>query len=502
MNDPVLFPGVHLSGALVQNLRRMNPWWEGRPLPPLPSTRRHLVGAIHRRLDANLAPIVVLRGPRQIGKSTAQEHVIEDLLTRENIPPSCLMRVQFDELKELAGLGTEPILRLVDWYEDAILKQPINAVARSGGKVFLFVDEVQNLDLWHVQLKSLVDLTAVQVVVTGSSALRIEQGRDSLAGRITTIEAGTLTLTEIGGFRGLDVGAPALPDNGLSPVIDKAFWRELARRGRVSAAARDRAFAWFSERGGYPAGHKQVLPPWPQLADLLNETVIQRVIRQDLQMGEGGRKRDAALLEELFRLACRYAGQTPDVETFGREVRRVLAIEVSLRRVQQYLKLLADSLLLRMVPPLEIRLRRPRGAPKLCLADHALRASWLQEVIPLDPAALAVEPHLTTLAGRLAESVVGSTFSSIHGLDVAYVPEMRGEPEVDFVLTVGTSRVPVEVKYQRRIDPLRDTEGLRTFIEKAANNAPFGLLITQTDGAYEDDPRIVSLPLSTLMLLR
>ena len=58
------------------------------------------------------------------------------------------------------------------------------------------------------------------------------------------------------------------------------------------------------------------------------------------------------------------------------------------------------------------------------------------------------------------------------------------------------------MKYQRRIDPLADTEGLRTFIEKSVNNAPFGILVTQTDDAPVLDPRIVALPLSSLMLLR
>ena len=76
------------------------------------------------------------------------------------------------------------------------------------------------------------------------------------------------------------------------------------------------------------------------------------------------------------------------------------------------------------------------------------------------------------------------------------------EREVDFVLTVGDSRIPVEIKYQRRIDPMRDTLGLRSFVEKAVNRAPFGLLITQDDSVTVDDPRIVNLPLSTFMLLR
>jgi predicted AAA+ superfamily ATPase len=111
-------------------------------------------------------------------------------------------------------------------------------------------------------------------------------------------------------------------------------------------------------------------------------------------------------------------------------------------------------------------------------------------------------PALTIEAGHLAESVVGATLSTIPGLDIAHLPERAGEPEIDFVLSVGTLKIPVEVKYQRRIDLMRDTEGLRTFIERAVNRAPFGVLITQVDDVAVDDPRIVTLPLSSLMLLR
>ena len=88
------------------------------------------------------------------------------------------------------------------------------------------------------------------------------------------------------------------------------------------------------------------------------------------------------------------------------------------------------------------------------------------------------------------------------GLDVSHQPAHGADPEVDFVLTVGVRRVPVEIKYRRRIDPHRDTIGLRSFLEKTADNAAFGVLVTQDAAGVVDDPRIVSLPLSTFLLLR
>jgi predicted AAA+ superfamily ATPase len=497
---PLQLPPVQLPEALVRDLYRMNPWWQDGQAPPLPATRRHLVAQIHRRLGMRLAPAVVVRGPRQIGKTTAQLQVIDDLLQR-GVPPRNILRVQTDQLSDLEKIS-EPILRLADWYEESVLGETLNAVARRNEPTYLVFDEIQNLDGWAPQLKSLVDHSATRVLVTGSSALRIEKGRDSLAGRITTIEAGVLSLTEIAAFRGLDLGSPFLADNGLEPLIRRDFWEELREHGKTVAPARDQAFRWFSERGGYPLVHQRADLDWPYLADQLNETVIRRVILHDLRAGSRGRRRDAALLEELFRLACRYAGQSPGPHLLAREAGRALGADLGLPKVRQYLRFLADTLLLRLVDPLQIRLKRTQGSAKICLADHGLRASWLQEIVPLDPEALTREPHLTVLAGHLAESVLGATLSTISHLDLAHVPGRTGEPEVDFVLTIGTRRIPVEVKYQRKIDPLRDTEALRTFLEKAANNAPFGLLITQADADAVVDPRIVALPLSTVMLLR
>lgn len=132
---------------------------------------------------------------------------------------------------------------------------------------------------------------------------------------------------------------------------------------------------------------------------------------------------------------------------------------------------------------------------------HGLRASWLQEQVPLVPEALEGSQELSTSAGYIAESTLGSTASAIPGLRLSHVPGRGTDPEIDFVFVVGDRRLPVEVKYQRRIDPVRDAQGIRSFVKKSANRASFGLLITRTDTPLEDDPRIVSMPLATFMLL-
>lgn len=497
-----LFGLPTIPPTLAAELRRFNPWWEKKPGFPLPTSRRHLVSQIRRRLDMRLAPVIVVRGPRQIGKSTAQQQLIGDFLD-EGISPFHILRVQFDDLGSLRKLD-EPILRIIEWYEGTVLGRSLNEVAQQGRPALLFFDEIQNLDNWAPQLKALVDSSAVQVVVTGSSALRIELGRDSLAGRITTIEAGTLSLSEIAALRGDPFPPPHLPDNGLDPLARIDFWRALVSLGAAHRKDRDRVFAAFSERGSYPIAHLRSDAPWSAVADQLNETVIRRVIQHDLRLSaRGGAKRDAALLEQVFRTACRYIGQCPKPRAFAEEAQQVLDANVGVQRTSEYLRFLAGALLIHLIEPMEIRLKKQRSAPKICLCDHGLRAAWLQEIVPLDSVKLAGAESVAVLAGHIAESVVGSLFKTISGLDVSHFPERsKEEQEIDFVLTLGSKRIPIEVKYRRRIDSRADTAGLRSMLDRPMNNAPFGILVTREDEAFVDDPRIVAMPLSTLMMLR
>lgn len=494
-------PDIHLPAELETFLWSTNPWWAGKPMRTLPAFRRWLFAACLQRLQSGLAPVVALRGPRQVGKTTLQEHVIHHLLHEERVAPKRIFHVQFDELPLPRDLNL-PILSLCSWFERQVLGGTFNEFAHKGEPVYLFFDEVQNLSSWAPQIKALVDHHSVRVLLTGSSALRLEQGRDSLAGRITTLELGTLLLRELAALQSWGELPALLPPNGLKPLLEKNFWRELRAHGEQHGALREQAFAAFAERGGYPMAQARHDRPWEEVADQLNETVIRRVLQHDLAASEGGRKRDQQLLEETFRVCCRYAGQAVGQALYINELHFALAANLGWQRVLAYLRFLDDALLLRLVPPLELRLKRAKGHPKVCLSDHSLRASWLQENIPLTPEALQRAPHLGELAGHLAESITGSFLGSIPGLDLAWFPERGAEREVDFVITIGEHRIPLEVKYRRHIDEHRDTYGLRAFLEKTVYNAPFGILLTLADDAHVSDPRIVALPLSSLLLMR
>lgn len=501
-NNPLLSNPLFgdLPLELSENIRSANPWWTGsEPLQP-PRFRRWPFDRMLRMLKHGMTPATVLRGPRRVGKTILLRQAIQALLN-EGVKGTHILYAPFDELPTLRGIH-EPVLAISRWFEKEITGSTFNALTNRGTPAYLLFDEVQNLDAWAPQIKNLVDNHGVRCLITGSSSLRIEAGRDSLAGRVSTLEMGPLLLREIAELRFGVTSVSQWGDNGLDRLLSPEFWHEAVRLGREQSEIRLKSFKAYSERGGYPIAQEKHETPWHELADYLNETVVRRAIQHDLRMGPRGQKRDEKLLEEVYRLCCRYAGQAAGQAAFVKEIQQALAANIGWSRILTYLKFLDGTLLVRLVQPIELRLKRKKSPAKLCISDHALRASWLQEVVPLDVDGLAANPHLSDLAGRLAESTLGYFLASVPSLDVSHFPTRGDEPEVDFILTIGTKRIPIEVKYRKRIDPMEDTLGLRAFLEKTVYNAPFGLLVTLDDDVKIADPRIIPISLSSFLWTR
>lgn len=153
---PDLFDNVRLPPGLDEYLRGANPWWQGQPGRLLPSYRRWAFNALLRKLETGLAPAIVLRGARQVGKTTLLEQVVQHLVHERHVEPRRILRVQFDEIPSLKGLH-EPILTLARWFESRILGLTLNEAAHARKPAYLFFDEAQNLGDWAPQIKTQVD---------------------------------------------------------------------------------------------------------------------------------------------------------------------------------------------------------------------------------------------------------------------------------------------------------------------------------------------------------
>lgn len=500
--DPLKgIPDIKLAPTSVGVLQRLNPWWSGQPQRVLPPLHRWPFPHLQRQLQKPIAPVIAVKGPRQVGKTVLQEQLIADLLGPGKIEPRRIFRVQFDEVTKFLQADTG-LLRALWWFERNVLGESVNAAAHTG-RVYLFLDELQNLPSWSDQLKHVVDTHSVQVLLTGSSALRIERGRDSLAGRIHDMQIGPLLLREVALFRGTGNITPYLPFNGAAPLKKPDFWTGIEPWANGHAALRDPAFERWAELGGFPFAHAGGGQVWSAVADHLVQTVVRRAIQHDLRMGRRGARRDAGLLEAVFRMACRYVGQFPNVNTFAREVNAAIGGGVSHLTVSNYLKFLDGTLLERRIPPMEARAARAGAALKFVLCDHAVRAASLQEVVPLTGTELdSADGPTRTMAGRIADSVVGQFFAETPGVQLTHLPPKTAVPEIDYILTVGDQRIPVEVKYRSGAAVGNDSAALSWFTGNPINKAPFGLLITRDEGVVSTDPAIIPVSLRSLLLIR
>ena len=136
--------------------------------------RPHLQQLISRMQEPRKF-IQVILGPRQVGKTTLVNQLVEQYSFGSYV-------VSAD------ALGAYNTYWLEQQWEIARIK-----LTQSGGKEFLLVvDEIQKIDNWSEKVKSLWDQDTrnnlpLKVIVLGSSRLLIQQGlTESLAGRFET----------------------------------------------------------------------------------------------------------------------------------------------------------------------------------------------------------------------------------------------------------------------------------------------------------------------------
>src|SRR5438876_168888 len=113
---------------------------------------RKVTQILRKRLSEDKPLIQVLVGPRQVGKTTAVQSVVQER-----------------GVQETADYPT-PLSHSVieDWWKKAL----------ANSDRLLFIDEIQKIPGWSEVLKRLWDKSkkSIKVIVTGSSTLLIEKG--------------------------------------------------------------------------------------------------------------------------------------------------------------------------------------------------------------------------------------------------------------------------------------------------------------------------------------
>ena len=341
--------------------------------------------AIRRRL-AEPAPgrIQLVTGPRQVGKTTL--------------------------LLELAAeLGDRAIYVAADGPEVALpgfwerLWSRAEETAASRGKSVVLIDEVQHVADWAARLKVEWDRLrrrglSVQIVATGSSALRLASGsKESLAGRFER-----LTL---------------------------AHWSAAALAATFGLAP-DAAAELVVRMGAYPGAiaFRNDLPRW---AAYVRDAIVEPAVGRDILALAAVRR--PALLRQVFAVAAASPAQIVSLQKLQGQLQDRGALET----LAHYLHLLEEAY---VVAPLEKhasrQARRRAAPPKLVTLSNAF-------VAVVDPRGI---PDATREPARFGVWVENAclAFAWNSGYRVSY---WREEPlEVDGVIDGSRGSWAVEVK--------------------------------------------------------
>ncbi|MDR2761435.1 MAG: AAA family ATPase, partial [Planctomycetaceae bacterium] len=492
-----------LSRNQLKDLRGMNPWWKNDCLIEVPENKRQNYQILFDYL-LNGLPIVVLRGPRQVGKSTIQLQIIRDLLEQHGVSPKQIFRVQFDELSTLTL--NDPIVRIINWYEEKVVKDTFNNLAHQGKKIYIFLDEIQDVDNWSAQLKHIVDHEMCHVFVTGSSAIRIFAGRESLAGRAYWNEINTLGLSEICRFRKLGNLPPYKTGSiNLVDFRNKKFWIDF-KNWYVDEQLLDKVYKTFCEFGGYPYCHTSNNTLHEMTNEYIIGTVVARTIDQDLKVNFDSEYKNksasltSTLLTKAFKTLCKYSGMIIGVDKLRKEFHANFSESLTDKQIQLILDFFDNSMLIKVIYSFEHHLKRAKTEKKFCLCDHSIRKALLNEYVDLYG-----KSATSNIAGYIAEGIVGTFLSSIENVELSYLRDgnSRNENgrEIDYILEVGDGHIPIEVKYREHPDL---NTGIDTFIKNPANNATFGLVITKNEVPidYFKNENIIPISLKKLLLLK
>jgi uncharacterized protein len=358
----------------------------------LQTFQRSIFHQLLSRLEEGVERIQIVRGPRQVGKTTAVRQALHAI-----------------DFPTHYASADDPVLRDAAWLE-AEWEQGRRLARSHNGAAVLAIDEIQKVIGWAETVKRLWDEDRagelpLRVVLLGSAALLVQRGlSESLAGRFELIRAPHWSFGEMHDAFGFSVDE----------------------------------FVFF---GGYP-GAATLIEDESRWASFVLDSIVETTLSRDLLLLT--RIDKPALLRSLFRLICDCSGQIVSYQKLTGQLQDA----GNTTTLAHYLDLLSAAGLavgLEKYSPGKVRQRR--STPKLLALDTGLVSATSGRTFT---EAREDGRHW----GRLVETAVGAHLCATRDprAEILYWRD-RGK-EVYFVIERGSELTAVEVKSGRRRDAL------------------------------------------------
>lgn len=398
----------------IENFLIFNPWRRGDfTFLKKSYTKRWLLEKIKQGGYLESEEILVIYGPRQVGKTTLFYMAMRHLIEEKEINPQNIFYFKADD----------PLIQ-TDFFGHFSELLSFIREGKTLGKAFIFIDEAQKVPEIGVFLKNLADLRDpnIKIIVTGSSSLELRQKiHESLTGRKKVLQLYPFSFKEF-----------LFKVKGASDW--KAAWEETSD------------FYQFMTFGGYP--HVALAKTAEEKKSRLNEiytSYIQKDITDFLRIDNPDK------FNRLVRILADQVGNLLNIQE--------LSGTLGLNRltVEKYLHILEETFVIKRVTPF---FKNPRTElskmPKIYFLDTGLRNYIAGN--------LALFPEERGDVGKIAENHVFTEYQkALKDLEKLHFWRTQTGTEIDFIYYKNEQEFyPVEVKYS--IDP-PIPRGLRSFIE-------------------------------------
>lgn len=422
---------------LLDEIAKQNPWWRsGKIRLEKTLIERDIFPEVKKEIKSKKVTAVI--GLRRTGKTTLLKQTISHLLVKN--PPRRIFYFSFDALEQERNIIKE-VVRL--YFQNILGEVP----EESKSNVHIFLDEVQKVNQWGEEIKSIWDKNyPIKFFVSGSSSMNILKGSgESLLGRIKIYQLTPFSFREFLKYRNLETKKIELGD-----ILNYQIkYPENSEKLQL-------LFKEYLEKGGFPEIYQEDNPK--EYVSIITSLSFYRDIINLFPV------KRADVLEGIFHHFIRESGQVINYHHLA------TSLKTKYETIRTYVDHLELSFLIhRSVLFSKSKLKSLRKNPKIYVADHGF--SLLE---PMDE-------------GLKIETAVYNHLYPSH--DVFY---WRNDSEVDIILE-NKKTVPIEVKFKEEIKK-EDLRGILKFMkDKKADKA---ILITKNQLKKEkiDKKEIIHIP--------
>ena len=375
--------------------------------------KRELFDQIKKHLEDE--EIILIVGPRQVGKTTLMKGLEEDLKSRGE-------KTLFLNL----DLDTD---RPAFESQSKLLQRITYNVGKEKG--YVFIDEIQRKENAGLFLKGIYDMKLpYKFIVSGSGSIELkEKIHESLAGRKRLFEMTPVTFEEFVEFKqGQRIG-------------------EMATFFDVFKEQAEQLLNEYLNFGGYP---KVILAETIEEKLAVITDIYQSYVEKDISILLNVQKTDS--FTNLVKILSSQIGNLVNVAELS------ATLGLSVQTIKEYLWYLEKTYIIHKVSPYFTNIRKEiTKAPTYYFVDLGLRN------YAIDQFGIASSRS----EGFLFQNFVFNALKSQIKTSPATIHFWRTKDgaEVDFVLSVGLKNIPVEVKHSR-LDSTEVSRSFRSFLTK------------------------------------